>query len=65
MGKPFRVVFTYDETSSLWEPSVENCEDKVEARQGFSAVVLTCQGLNPNLLVHTQVSDDMVITPAV
>lgn len=60
----FRVIFTYDETACKWEASVEGATDKTEARQGFSAVVVTCQELDRSLLRHAQVSEDFKITPA-
>jgi hypothetical protein len=63
--KMFRVIFTYDEIHRKWEAKVEGATNKVEARQGFSAVVVSCQELDPMLLIHTQVSDDYKITPAV
>jgi hypothetical protein len=61
----FRVIFTYDEALRKWESEVEGAKDKVEVRQGFSAVVLTCQMLDPDLLIHTKVNDDYSIIPAV
>ena len=35
--------------------------DRVEARQAFSAVVITCQLLNEDLLILTKVTDDFKI----
>lgn len=60
-----RVIFEYDEQARKWNPIVEGLSTKVEARQAFSAVVITCQQLDPGLLTQALVSDDFVITPAV
>lgn len=64
-----RVIFEYDEKARKWSPVVEGAEDNVEARQAFSAVVITCRELRPALLVHTQVSvlseNRHLIVPAV
>lgn len=65
LQKPVRVVFTYNEQSFAWKPSVENVQNTKDARDAFHAVVLTCQMLDPLLLEHAKVSDDFRITPAV
>ncbi len=49
-----KVVFTHDDLCRKWDAHVEGAKDVVEARQAFSAVVLTCQELNPSLLKHTR-----------
>lgn len=59
------VIFQYDEATRKWDPVVKGVVDKIEARQAFSAVVLTCQELDSDLLILTLVSDDYKITPAV
>jgi len=61
----FQVIFTYDETSANWEASVLGANNKQDAIDGFSAVVLTCKQLPSVHLPHTKVSDDYKITPAV
>lgn len=45
-----KVIFEYDETTRKWDPVVIGTTSAVEARQAFSAVVITCQELDPNLL---------------
>lgn len=50
-----RVVFNYQPETGLWEPVIQGAEDETEARQAFSAVVLTCQLLDPELLTQTVV----------
>lgn len=61
----FQVIFTYDESCNKWEASVLGANNKQDAIDGFSAVVLTCHHLNPAYLKHSKVSDDYKITPAV
>lgn len=64
----FQVIFTYDEEAKKWEAIVTGAKDATEARQGFSAVVMTCQRLKSGLLNHAkveQVDDFYSITPAV
>ena len=57
-GKPAKpkqkivVSFTYDEDTRLWDPVVHGTHDPIEARQAFSAVVITCQQLNAKLLSY-------------
>jgi len=65
-----KVVFEYDPISTRWSPYVEGAQDSMEARHGFSAVVLTCQMLEPDLLPMTiaktgRHKDRYNITPAV
>lgn len=63
-----RVTFDYDEKSRKWEAWVSGTESTLESRQAFSAVVLTIQMLDPNLLTATKVEvKDFghVIIPAV
>lgn len=63
-----QVTFNYDEAMRKWEAVVTGVENAIEARQSFSAVVLTCQMLNPNLLHYTRVIVDgntFKIEPAV
>jgi len=59
-----QVIFTYDEKSCKWEASVVGIEKELEARQAFTAVVMTCQQLNANLqdraLVRTPESDNCI-----
>lgn len=50
-----RVSFWYDEEANRWEPVVDGVADETEARQAFSAVVLTCQYLLPSLLDKAKV----------
>lgn len=50
-----KVTFVYDEEANRWEPIVDGVADETEARQAFSAVVLTCQYLLPNLLDKAKV----------
>ncbi len=52
----FKVVFTYDEATKTWSPTVLGAKDAEEARHGFSAIVLTCMQLRPDLLEHAQVN---------
>jgi hypothetical protein len=65
-----RVIFTYDEPTGKWEATVEGALNRTDARQAFSAVVLTCQQLLPVLLCLTKVieqgpdKDVFAITPA-
>lgn len=64
----FRVIFTYDEESRKWEATVEGAENAIEAQQGFNAVVVTCQELNPRLLnfhLVEKVEDGFKIVPVV
>lgn len=42
----------YVEASRKWDVLVEGAVDALEARQAFSAVVLTAQMLDPDLLEH-------------
>ncbi len=51
---PTTVTFTYDEVAQKWEATVSHVITPTEARQAFSAVVLTCRQLNPALLIHTK-----------
>lgn len=51
-----RVSFDYDEESKKWIPWVSGAGNSTEARQAFSAVVVTCQMLDERLLNHTAVS---------
>ena len=44
------VEFTHDDEVKKWEAHVIGAATSVEARQAFSAIVLTCQALNPDLL---------------
>ena len=60
-----QVIFTYDIITQSWQPSVKGLDTKTEARQAFSAVVISCQRLEEDLLVHTLVDDDFQIVPAV
>lgn len=66
-----RVLFEYDEESRKWEVYVNGTETVLEARQAFSAVVITCQKLNPDLLDRAQVQSTVecdyayLIVPAV
>lgn len=62
---PVQVVFTYNETYSKWDVHVRGATSKLEARQAFSAVVITCQRLNHNLLIHALVDNDHRVIPAV
>lgn len=60
------VKFAYDETVGKWDVWVEGTATSLEARQAFSAVVLTCQQVDPDLLRLTrieEVNDRWVITP--
>ncbi len=50
--KSFRVIFTYHEPTRKWEATVEGAESPLDALQGFNAVVLTAQMLDPDLLTH-------------
>jgi hypothetical protein len=62
------VRFDYDELTTRWVVLVTGAESELEARQAFSAVVITCQELNPDFLIHTKVkvSDcGMTVIPAV
>lgn len=63
-----RVIFTYDKQARKWESTVEGANTNIEARQAFSAVVLTCQELDPTLLTGAQsesFGDHHKIIPAV
>lgn len=62
------VRFDYDEPSRRWEAWVSGASSDEEARQAFSAVVLTCMGLDPGLLGSSLVEGTEYghrITPAV
>lgn len=61
------VIFEYDEISRKWSPRVQGVISDIEARQAFSAVVLTCQTLDPELLNKTKVNfgESYTIIPAV
>jgi hypothetical protein len=63
-----KVTFVYDEAARKWEANVTGVADPIEARQAFSAVVITCQALDESLLGQTLVEadgDGFKITPAV
>ena len=63
-----KVTFAFDEVTRKWEATVSGVKTEVEGRQAFSAVVLTCQKLNPALLNWTRTVDDngiIKIIPAV
>lgn len=66
-----RVIFEYDEESRKWEVEVHDAGDIIEARQAFSAVVLSCQELEADILEHTKTEvityapSDIRIIPAV
>lgn len=49
------VVFKHEDETKTWTVHVEGAETELQARQAFSAVVLTCLDLNPELLPHTVV----------
>lgn len=52
------VTFMYNEAAGKWSPYVHGVENETEARQAFSAVVITCQQLNRELLPATKVFED-------
>lgn len=64
-----RVLFMYDEDTGLWDAVVAGTQTLLESKQAFSAVVMTCQALDPAKLIHTLVEDTPLqvhkITPAV
>jgi hypothetical protein len=60
-----RVIFEWDEDVRKWSAKVEGAETPLEARQAFSAVVLTCQELPSQLLNRTKVDEQHNITPCV
>jgi hypothetical protein len=71
-----QVVFEHDDTCKKWEVFVRGAADAVEARQAFSAVVLTCHQLREHLLTRTLAKEETIfyrenyvtqykITPAV
>lgn len=63
-----KVIFVYDEVARKWETMVTGVINPVEARQAFSAVVITCQTLDQSLLKQTLVKGTDAgyqITPAV
>lgn len=62
---PFQVVFEYHEESRKWDIIVKGAKDSTEARQGFAAVVLSCQQLNPEWLNMAIITPDFHVTPAV
>ena len=66
---PIQVFFNYCEESRKWTVVVNGAADPTEARQAFSAVILTCQKLNPDLLELTKVlptiDGEFEINPAV
>lgn len=57
MGKKTRVTFTHDDDERRWSIAVDGdgVEHELEARQAFTAVVLTCQYLRPSLLDKARV----------
>jgi len=62
------VSFEYDEEARTWLPVVRGAQDGTEARQAFSAVVLSCMMLDATMLHHTRTeehSDGYRILPAV
>jgi len=59
-----QVIFTHDDECKKWEVQVTGTTDKVEARQAFTAVVLTCQMADPKLLEYARVSDDFKVSVA-
>lgn len=62
------VSFIYDEDAKKWETIVTGVINSTEARQAFSAVVLTCQMSDASLLGLTLVSPEgegYKITPVV
>lgn len=63
-----QITFEYDETQRKWSVSVKGVRDSREAQQAFTAVVMTCQQVDPNLQRHAlvdQKGDTYNITPAV
>lgn len=51
-----KVTFQYDEPTHKWEVFADGVESHTEAREAFSAVVITCQELKSDLLQHTFVN---------
>jgi len=49
------VAFTHDDEVGRWDCIVTGARNALEARQAFSAVVLTIGQLEPGLLRHTVV----------
>lgn len=65
---PVQVTFTYDEILKKWDPIVTGASDELDAKQAFTAVILTAQMLDINLLLHTktkQDGDSVHIIPAI
>lgn len=52
------VIFKHDDDVKKWEIKVVGTTDPIEARQAFSAVVLTCKELPVSLLTKTKVIRD-------
>lgn len=64
----FKVIFIYDDPSRKWKVNVEGAVSEEEARQGFTAVLLTCKQISPSLQHHALVEkeyDRFVLTPAI
>lgn len=64
----FQVIFTHDDTAKKWVATIKGATSKTEARQGFTAVVVTCQMLDANLQQYASLKlngDTYEITPAV
>jgi len=51
------VKFQYDEDRQKWSVLVTGVSSPVEAQQAFTAVVMTCWPVDPNLQVHAPVEE--------
>lgn len=63
-----KVIFEYNEASEKWSAVVEGVANEEEAREAFSAVVLTVGMLPTDLLTRTIVRQDgerYAITPVI
>lgn len=65
---PVQVIFEHDDTVSKWTVKVIGVKDSLEARQAFTAVILTNQTTEASMQKYALVketTDGFEITPAI
>lgn len=63
-----QITFIYNDELKKWQVVVSGVENETEAVEAFTAVVMTCQMLNPRVLAQSPVKDHVLgfeIIPAV